>query len=60
MVVSMMATVHNRSMAELRIRNMPELLRRRLKIAAAEEGKSMNAVVIELLAEALAKRKPPG
>jgi plasmid stability protein len=60
MIVSMMATVHNRSMAELRIRNMPELLRRRLKVAAAEEGKSLNAVVIELLAEALAQRKPPG
>ena len=52
--------MHNRSMAELRIRNMPELLRRRLKIVAAEEGKTLNAVVIELLAEALAQRKPPG
>ena len=60
MLVSMMTALHNRSMAELRIRNMPELLRRRLKVVAAEEGKSLNAVVIELLAEALAKRKPPG
>ena len=56
----MMAALHTRSMAELRIRNMPENLRRRLKVAAAEEGKSLNAVVIELLAEALAQRKPPG
>jgi len=43
-------------MAELRIRAVPEPLRRELKSAAALEGMSLNALVIELLSEALAAR----
>lgn len=43
-------------MAELRIRAVPEPLRRELKSAAALEGTSLNQLVIDLLTEALAAR----
>lgn len=42
-------------MAELRVYNVPEDLRRRLKIKAASEDISMNELIIKLLQEALDK-----
>lgn len=47
-------------MAEMRIRNIPEDLYKRLKILCIEEGKTLNDKVIEVIREAVAKRKPPG
>lgn len=50
---------YRRLVAELRIRNMTEELRRELKAVAAREGKTLNELVIELLAAGLGRRRKP-
>jgi len=47
-------------MAEMRIRNIPEDIYKRLKILYIEERKTLNDKLIELIREAVAKRKPSG
>lgn len=48
---------HGGGMAELRIRNCPEALRKALRLIALNEDKSMNALILEILAKAIASRK---
>lgn len=47
-------------MAELRIRDVPEAVRRALKMRAAAEGKSLNQVVIEVLSAAVKGKERKG
>lgn len=46
----------NASMAELRIRGMPEDLRKNLRLVALQEGVSMNQWVIDTLQAAVDER----
>ena len=56
----MTAVAYASSVAEMRIRNIPEDLYKRLRILCIEEDKTLNAKMIDLIREAVAKRKPSG
>lgn len=49
--------VQTRDVAEWRIRNLPERIRKALKLWAVEEDTPMNALIIELLTKAVDTRK---
>lgn len=46
-------------MADLSIRNLDDDVKQRLRIRAAEHGRSMEAEVREILSEALRESEPP-
>ncbi len=56
----MTAVAYASPMAEMRIRNVPEDMYKRLKILCIEEGKTLNEKVIELIRDAVAKRRSSG
>lgn len=55
----MNGTAHAPDMAEWRIRNLPERVRKELRLWAVEEERPMNDLIIALLTAAVDKRKGP-
>ena len=53
----MSADVYTGSMAEIRVRNVPDILHRELKSRAALQGLSLNELIIQLLQEGIGKAK---
>jgi plasmid stability protein len=43
---------------DVRIRDLPDDLHRDLKVAAAIDGKTINAEIVDILTAAMAKRRP--
>jgi plasmid stability protein len=60
MLSGMTAVAYASNVAEMRIRSIPEDLYKRLRILCIEEDKTLNAKMIDLIREAVAKRKPSG
>jgi plasmid stability protein len=50
------ASIH--AMKDASVRGIPDEVYRELRIAAAEQEKSMNALIVEILEQFVAKRKP--
>jgi plasmid stability protein len=49
-------SVHRDEVAEIRIRQIPEAVRKALRQKALDEGVSMNALVIAILTKAVQKK----
>ena len=60
MLSSMNVATYTASMAEMRIRNIPENLHKRFKMLCVDEGISINEKVIQLVKEAVERWKPTG
>ncbi len=52
----MAETIQAQDMAELRIRNMPEEMHRKLKHWAVDEECSVNDLILRIIADAVAKQ----
>lgn len=44
------------NVAELRVRKVPEVIYRQLKVWCAQEGVTLNALIVEILAKAVDNR----
>ncbi len=56
----MVATADTASMAEMRVKNIPEALWKEFKILCIREDVTLNTKIIELVKEAVAKGKRSG
>ena len=56
-MVKRLLTKHDESVAEIYIRNVPEAVRKALRQMALDQGLSMNALLLELLAKAVKPSK---
>jgi len=57
MIHTMNTAVQTRGMAEWRIRNLPERVRKALKLWSVEDDKPMNQLIIEILTQAVDTRR---